>query len=551
MARKKRRDISQKKWLIAIYIRLSRNDGNDESESVVNQRKIILDFIMSYFINTNYKIVGIFIDDGITGTDDENRTEFQRILKLIENGSVNTVVCKTLSRAFRNHADQGYYLEEYFPKHDTRFISIGNPSLDTFVNPDDVYGFEIPINGVVNDRFAYKTSVDVRKTFQLKREKGEFIGAFAPYGYQKDPKNKNHLVIDEKSAKIVRKIFHWYVIDGLSIRQITFKLNELGIPNPTAYKKEIGLNYDNPHYCGNTLWSSKKVSDILTDESYIGSIVQGKQKVVSYKIHEKVQNPKEKWSKVKNKHEPIIENNIFELAQKRKNQNRKSSSITKEEHLLSGFIYCAECHKAMHRKSSKGIGYYQCRTYTESSKSHCTPHSIRENVLKDVLLELIQKEISMIENIDTVIQKIKNNPSFKIMTNYIEEQLTYNRDCIKKKNILLDKLYFDLSEDIISKEQYFRMKEKLHEEIKNHENSLYSLELEKNNLKENLEPANSFLQTFLQYKNIKKLNKGILLALVDRIEITKDKNIKVYFEYQDQLKNILKFIEENKITEKE
>lgn len=551
MARKKRRDISQETWLIAIYIRLSRNDGNDESESVVNQRKIILDFIMSYFVNTNYKIIDIFIDDGITGTDDESRTEFQKMLKLIQNGSVNTVVCKTLSRAFRNHADQGYYLEEYFPKHDTRFISIGNPSLDTFVNPDDVYGFEIPINGVVNDRLAYKTSVDVRRTFQLKREKGEFIGAFAPYGYQKDPQNKNHLVIDEKSARIVRKIFHWYVIDGLSIRQITFKLNELGIPNPTAYKKEIGLNYNNPHYCGNTLWGPNKVSYILTDESYIGSIVQGKQKVVSYKIHEKVQNPKEKWSKVKNKHEPIIENDIFELAQKRKNQNRKSSNITKKEHLLSGFIYCAECHKAMHRKSSKGIGYYQCRTYTESSKNHCTPHSIREDVLKNVLLELIQKEISMIENIDTVIKRIKENPSFIIMTNYIEEQLTYNRDCIKKKNMLLDKLYFDLSEDIISKEQYFRMKEKLHEEIKNHENSLCSLELEKNNLKKNLEPANSFLQTFLQYKNIKELNKGILLALIDRIEITKDKNIKVYFEYQDQLKNTLKFIEENKITEEE
>ncbi len=546
MTRQRKREISQKnKWLIALYIRLSKNDGNDESESIINQKKILLDYVKLNF-NEDYTIVDMYVDDGLTGTDDENRISFNRVIKDIESKKVNTVICKTLSRAFRNHADQGYYLEDYFPRHNVRFISVNNPTLDTFINPDDVYGFEIPINGVVNDRYAYKTSIDVKRTFALKRQLGEFIGAFAPYGYKKDPKNKNKLLIDETSAKIVREIFHWYVLDGLSIRKITFKLNDLNIPNPTCYKKEQGLNYCNPHYNDSGLWNPKKVADILVDESYIGSVVQGKQKVVSYKIHDKVQNPKEKWIIVENKHEPIIEKDIFVLAQKRKAQNRRISTTTQEEHLLSGFVYCAECHRAMHRKSSKGIGYYFCRTYTQNSKKHCTKHSIREDILQSVLLETIQKEISMIENIDKTIQKIKENPSFKIMTNYIDEQINYNKECIKKKKSMLDKLYFDLSEDIISKEQYTRMREKLSNDVKNHENSLVSLKEEKQNLKTNFDSSNSFLQTFLKYKNIKELNKGILLTLIERIEVTDSKNIRIFFEYQDQLESILKFIEENK-----
>lgn len=166
--------------------------------------------------------------------------------------------------------------------------------------------------------------------------------------------------------------------------------------------------------------------------------------------------------------------------------------------------------------------------------------------MQSVLLETIQKEISMIENIDKTIQKIKENPSFKIMTNYIDEQINYNKECIKKKKSMLDKLYFDLSEDIISKEQYTRMREKLSNDVKNHENSLVSLKEEKQNLKTNFDSSNSFLQTFLKYKNIKELNKGILLTLIERIEVTDSKNIRIFFEYQDQLESILKFIEENK-----
>ncbi|MCL2494163.1 MAG: recombinase family protein [Oscillospiraceae bacterium] len=163
-------------WYIAVYIRLSRDDGNEESESVVNQKKILTEYLEKQF-SGQYVLADFYIDDGLSGTDD-TRASFMRVIADIEDGKVNCVVCKTLSRAFRNYADQGYYLESYFPQKHVRFISTGDPKIDTYTNPEAITGLEVPITGLMNDRFAAKTSSDVRRTFDHKRRNGEFIGAF-------------------------------------------------------------------------------------------------------------------------------------------------------------------------------------------------------------------------------------------------------------------------------------------------------------------------------------------------------------------------------------
>ena len=163
-------------WKIAVYIRLSREDGNEESDSVVNQKKILIEFLEQHF-DGPYMIADFYVDDGLSGTDD-TRKGFMRMIADIEDGKVNCVICKTLSRAFRNYADQGYYLEYYFPQKNVRFISTGDPKVDTFTNPEAITGLEVPITGLMNDRYAAKTSSDVRRTFDHKRRRGEFIGAF-------------------------------------------------------------------------------------------------------------------------------------------------------------------------------------------------------------------------------------------------------------------------------------------------------------------------------------------------------------------------------------
>ncbi|MCU5979117.1 recombinase family protein, partial [Clostridioides difficile] len=169
------------------------------------------------FFEEEYILVDIYIDDGISGTTDDARTEFIRMIDDVKAGLVNCIICKTLARTFRNYADQGYYLEELFPLYNTRFICLGSPSFDTYKNPESITdGMDVPITGLMNDRYSARTSNDVRRTFNMKRRNGEFIGAFAPYGYKKDPTNKNCLIIDEVPAQVVRDIYRWYVEDGMS-----------------------------------------------------------------------------------------------------------------------------------------------------------------------------------------------------------------------------------------------------------------------------------------------------------------------------------------------
>ena len=268
-------------WRIAIYIRLSREDGNDESLSVGNQRKIIQEYLEKTF-SGEYVIVDFYIDDGRTGTSaDETRPEYQRLIRDIQDGKVTCMICKNLSRAFRNYADQGKFLEEFLPSYKARFIAISNPFVDTYADPDCMQNMEIPINGLMNDRYAAKTSADIRRTFDTKRRNGEFIGAFAPYGYLKKTNDKNALIVDEEAAAVVQDIFRWFV-EGMSKGGIAKRLNELGIPNPTAYKRAKGFHYENPHAKENDgLWNPTCVSRLLQNPMYIGTMVQGKQQVIS------------------------------------------------------------------------------------------------------------------------------------------------------------------------------------------------------------------------------------------------------------------------------
>ena len=174
MARRKRKKVSHvEKWYIALYIRLSRNHTNDESESVSNQKMMLTEYCKKRFVDAEYEIVDYYIDDGQTGTDDDDRVNFVRMIEDIKEHKINLVICKELSRAFRNHSDQGHYLEDFFPRHNIAFISTGGcPAVDTIKDPSSVYTFEVPMNGIVNDRFAYKTSIEVQRVFDEKRKKG-------------------------------------------------------------------------------------------------------------------------------------------------------------------------------------------------------------------------------------------------------------------------------------------------------------------------------------------------------------------------------------------
>ncbi|MCD7947263.1 MAG: recombinase family protein [Oscillospiraceae bacterium] len=513
----------------------------DESRSVENQDKILRDFVEQYFEPGTYVIVDVFTDDGLTGTD-TSRPDFNRLKGCIERKEVNCVVVKSLARAFRNLADQQKFLEEFLPVHGARFINIGTPFIDTYDNPHSVSGFEVPIRGMFNEQFAASTSEEVRKTFKMKRERGEFIGAFAPYGYLKDPKDKNSLIVDEDAAQIVRNIFRWFVHEGCSKNGIALRLNQMGEPNPAAYKQKKGLNYRNPNSGKNDgLWSASTITGILQNAMYIGVMVQGKYRVISYKVHTQVTVPEEEWFVVPNTHAAIIDRDTFDKAQTLHQRDTRTAPGQKEVYLFSGFIRCADCDKAMRRKTARNIAYYYCRTFTD--KKTCTKHSIREDTLYRVVLTAIQKQIELAGMLTQEIEQINNAP----VLNRENKRLIYSLQQAEKQlaghKDASDSLYMDWKSGDITKEEYGRLKGKIAEQIQQLEQNIAYLKEEMQVMADGIGADDPYLTSFLKYRNIQSLNRGILVELIDTIWVYEDGSVMIDFSFADQHQRIADYIE--------
>ncbi len=525
-------------WHVALYIRLSKEDGNDESLSVTNQRKILLDYLEQTFIG-DYLLVDSFVDDGASGTDYE-RPAFQRMLREIEAGGVNCVICKNLSRAFRNYADQGYFLEHFFPLHNTRFVTLGDPKVDSFLHPEVVQGLEVPINGLLNDRYAAKTSQDVRRTFDIKRKNGEFIGAFAPFGYCKSIEDKNRFQIDEEAAALVREIFRLYVQEGMSKTGIAKHFNEMGISNPTSYKRNLGLRYHSPTTQQNDgLWSSKTIRDILCNQVYIGHMVQGKQRVISYKVHDRISTPQDEWYVVENTHAAIIDQKTFEMAQTLSQRDTRVAPNSRALYLFSGFVRCADCGKAMTRRTSKGHVYYACRTYQEKDKTRCTKHTIRMDALEAATLVAIQVQIALTEAVEGIIQTIKNTPSVRTQGQRPQKQYRQGLQEVEQLRSIKDDLYIDWKTGELSHEEFRRMRTKLQAQIEQLERSLALLqhECEQADREDKLEDP--YLTHFLAHHNVNHLVRGILVELVKDILVHENGAIEIQFTFADPYRRIL------------
>lgn len=547
-------------WRIAVYIRLSKDDGNDESLSVTNQKKIIREYLEKFF-EEEYILVDFYIDDGISGTTDDSRTDFLRMIEDVKAGLVNCIICKTLARTFRNYADQGYYLEEFFPLYKTRFICLGSPAFDTYKNPESITdGMDVPITGLMNDRYAARTSNDVRRTFNMKRRNGEFIGAFAPYGYIKDPENKNALIIDEEPAQVVRNIFHWYVDDGMSKIGIVRHLNELGIPTPTAYKHSKGLNLKTPQRAKNDgMWAITTVCTILSNRMYIGDMVQGKQRIISYKVHKAVATSEDEWFIVENTHEPIIDRELFEKAQSLSKRDTRTAPKAKKVYLFSGFLRCADCNKSMTKKTNrrkkadgsiKEYTYYVCSTYALKSKDKCSRHRISVEDLTEAVLKAIQVQIALVGNMAEVIAEINKQPAVCNQSLQLTRQLSEKEHQLERTIDVTDSLYMDWKCGDITRAEYVRMKAKFETKAKELEDAIVHLKAEIQLASKGIGSDDPYLKMFLKHKNIQELNRGILVELIDTIYIHENNEITIKFNFADQHKKMLEFIANNKNTSK-
>ena len=377
------------------------------------------------------------------------------------------------------------------------------------------------------------------------KRSGEFIGAFPSYGYINDPNDTHKLIIDEEAARIVKKIFEWKVNDGMGNLSICHKLNEMGILNPTGYKRKmLNQNYNNSKILQEDYsWCPSTVRNILKNDVYIGNITQGKRKVKSYKIHKVEQVPKEQWITVKNMHEAIIDEELFYKAQ----SLNKVDTRVQNNGVLSiwaGILKCADCERAMHKKycinkNGKRYEYYICGTYRKKSKQLCTKHTIKEEILEEIVLQTIRLHIDLLVDVNKILEDNINKKMEEVENEKIEKIKKTKKDEVEKVKELKKGLYEDWKNDYITKDEYVEYKKKYEKEIEKINGILNNLDKQENK-KENIRILNKkWIENFEMSGNINKLDRDIIMELIDFIEIYENKKMTIHFKFMDEINEFI------------
>ncbi|WP_340024747.1 recombinase family protein [Paenibacillus sp. FSL K6-1096] len=539
---------SRKVWYVGLYIRLSKEDEHllkhDDSGSINNQVKILRRHFSEIKDGDIYHIVKIFIDDGVSGTTDEKRENFQEMLAYIVAGKINCVAVKDLARSFRNYSDQGYYLDDFFPRYNIRFISLYHQTLDSYKAPYNMRNISVPIQGLINENHCAETSDKVRAVFDLKRSNGEHIGSFAPFGYLKNPNDKNALIIDEAAAAVVRNIYSSF-LGGMSKNAIVRSLNEQGILCPALYKREVlKQKYTNPNLDATKkpLWSATSVTTILKNRMYCGDMVQGRYRKKSYKIHVQERMPENEWYIVENTHESIIERSLFEKAQVLLTKNTRTGPQQKELYLFSGYLRCADCGKAMARSQVKGNIYYFCRTYKDQSKTACSKHSFKHCQLEKAVLYAIQQQIYLAVDYWKTIAIINKAPLYKSpsvkLQNALEQREKQLANIARYKQLV----WQDWKDGLISQMEYLQMSEGYSSQMQELEQIIDTLRAERKTLKHEVDATEPFFKAYKKFQNIEKLTRDVLVELVEQIKIYENGNISIKFKFIDEIQRVYQYV---------
>ena len=541
----------QKTWLLAEYIRLSVEDGDDkvESNSIINQRALLNDYIKN---NPEFKLYDYYVDDGFSGTD-FNRPGFQRLLKDMKEKKFDAIIVKDLSRLGRNYIEVGNYIEQIFPLFDIRFIAV-NDSIDSYKDPKSINNVIVPFKNLMNDEYCRDISNKIRSVFEIKKKNGEYIAAFAPYGYIKDPEDKHHLIVDQESATTVKLIFKWS-LDGMGRTAIAHKLNELGILNPLGYRtlvlkqnwksRKLDKNYSYS-------WDTVTINKILKDEVYCGDLVQNKGKIISYKVHKYVKNPKEEWIIVRNTHEAIIDRETFEKVQEailsRDTRLGKDGQLS----LFAGHIKCADCKRAMmkrhpsyYKDKPRKYYYYACSTFVRKSNGLCSKHSIRNDKLEEAVLEAIKLQISLVIDADKIVREIGKSKRFNYKMDIVSNNIDRQEKELDKFKGLKKSIYEDWKLGIIQENEYFEYAKEYASKIKEIDNTLQKLYIEKSTTSSKDKYDSDWAEKFMRNRNITELSKEVIDDLIEDIFVHQDGNITIKFKFQDEYQNVIEYIKQN------
>jgi len=540
----------QTKFFAAMYLRLSRDDsvkaehgalgqGNTvphgisktESNSIGSQRELIRSFLNG---QEDMELYDSYVDDGFSGSN-FNRPEFKRMMEDIEAGRVNCVVVKDLSRFGRDYIEAGRYLEKIFPSLGVRFIALTD-HYDSLYADTGERRIVLPVKNFINDSYCRDISVKVKSQLAVKRKAGECLSPFAVYGYRKSPEDRNRLVVDEYAAEIVRRIFRWK-IEGMAVSAIAKKLNELHILSPSEYKRSLGLNYRGGFAGGSgSQWGSSSVKRILTDEVYLGHLLQGKTEKINYKVKKSIGKPREEWVRVENTHEPVISESDFEIVQNLLRTDGRISPESRSVSPFAGLLFCGDCGEQMIRRTVKYKGsgrvYYICST--KNRGEGCSRHSIEETVLK----ELVGTAVRRYANDFLAQEKLSEQAREKEMN--MEAVAGCQRELARLKQEqdkyygLCEGLYEDLARNVVTKDEFERLHRVFQGKAKEVSRAQeQQQELIKKMLQNGAASAGR-LAKFRESLELDEIDRHTLTSLVKRIDVYEGKRIAIEFYFRDE-----------------
>lgn len=540
----------------AVYLRLSKEDGDvvtgskSESNSISNQKDLIMDFLKS---KPEIQVVSIREDDGYSGLSLE-RPALQKMLADVQQGTIDCIVVKDLSRFSRNYIDAGRYLEKVFPMLGVRFIAVNDHYDSEIVNAaSDII---VPFKNLINDSYCRDLSIKIRSHLAVKRKNGEYTGAFACYGYLKDAQNKNHLVADPFAAQVVQDIFRWK-LNGCSPNRIADMLNEQGILSPMEYKRSIGIRFETSFKMNaKARWSARAVLRILTNEVYTGVLLQGRQTTPNYKC--KVRRPvdPEDWIRTENAHEAIIDPFYFRLVQKLMERDTRTSPNEDAVFPLAGLLYCGDCGSPMVRKTiysnSKNKArrkycYFVCRRHNGSGG--CSWHRMKEKDLMEAVLQSVRLHIQTVLDMERAIHALEHADAMRFASKRYEARLAQKKDELSRAQSLKLGVYEDWKEGLLDQEEYLRLKKEFEDRVRQAKAAVDKLESERGQLIAPQESA--WMQDFKRFGNLTELTRLAAVVVINRILVYEDGRIRIVFNFEDEYQQMAALLKQAAPSEKE
>ncbi len=513
----------------ALYLRLSKDDGTDNESSSIQTQK---EMLTRYCRENGFIIADYYIDDGYSGKNFE-RPSFQRMIGDIENGKIDCVITKDLSRLGRNHIETSIYIEMYFPEHGVRYIALTD-GVDTDSNTTmDI----TPFKNLLNDMYVQDISRKIKSALLARQKQGKFIGAKAPYGYKKDPNDKNHLIIDERFAPVVRRIYGM-ARDGIGLRQIARMLCDEQISRPAAAATDF-YKKSSKNGKSDCAWSLQSVRDILQNPVYKGAIRGQRRPKISFRTEKRKSSETAGTFIVENMHEPIISPEEWELVQRLITSRKRtlSPNIVAYDNIFSGLIKCADCgfalaatrrHTSWNDNDVISNYEYACNRYRSEGKTACTQHRISAKDLHQVVLDdikrLANEALTDNEGMSECIAEYLGNAG-KNTSRSAEKELKKAQKRLAEIDNLFVKLYEDNANGNISERNYKVLSANYEREQAELEKRIDELGKAIKTSRESDENAANFVNLIKEYSDINELTQALLNTLIDRIEVHEPENI--------------------------